>query len=231
MSNPLEKLIEKYQLEYDLLEKAINKCVAEWDFVGAESYRLPALHTRQQLRILKNLKNPNFRKIESLSGEIKRMQELDETEEPAIFLKMLKKRIPQRQAELKKLEGIPIPAHVDNDQLINALGQLAKGELESFEINFAEIEIQMHLAAEAGQLKFQLQSFSQPSVSTSEMASHYKKKLKRIGFATVDTTELLHINNFNELNSQYYLQLIARITFDVFGLNTLNTATLQLNAL
>ena len=66
MKKNIDILLAHLQKEHDYLETEMNLCIAEWDFLGAETYRKPLRLVKSRLEVAKSLKNPQHRIISRL---------------------------------------------------------------------------------------------------------------------------------------------------------------------
>ena len=227
MKTDLEILIEHVQSEYDYLKSSMDECIAEWDFDGAIAFREPVIYTRRKLNVLRCLENPNYNKINQLTGMISRMERslserkfekeyLDEQTRQRMdehYYESTKKRIKKTTEELEKLKTI-VPTHrIDGDKTLELLEGLERSEISEleFEIKADKIFLILRVNNDQGELKFR----SPETVKIEDyLATSTKSILGRLGFNT--ETFKKQIFNFNKLDKIKFLEELAIIYFEVF---------------
>ncbi len=135
----LQILIEGLQKEHDFLENEMNLCIKDWDFLGAEAFRIPLEYMRIKLATLKNLENPNYDEINSLQYRIERINTFESKDKilKSVYEPM-KSKIPEYEQELSKLENIKSRFHIDGEELIICFKKIIAGKLKRFEIEFSD---------------------------------------------------------------------------------------------
>ena len=137
MINELQILIEVLQSEHDYLENELKACINEWDFEGAEAFKKPLFYTREKLRILKNLDNPDYDKILDLRNKIERLKNYEtEDEFKKIVIQITKDKIPEYENELSNLENKERQFYYNSDELIICLERIINKEISELEFEF-----------------------------------------------------------------------------------------------
>jgi hypothetical protein len=218
MKSDLHILIEELQREHDYLEEELNTCLKEWDFKGAEAFKEPLFYTREKLRILKNLENPDFDSIVSLRGKIERLRDYEGTDEIAKFAtQRMKDRIPEYEKELLKLENNEKKIHDDSDELIICLEKVLAKKISQFDIAVEDEGIVFEISKKERILKIEIRRSDNYTLDYTTTKNGLTK-LKTMGFQINEMNAIKEIRDFQEKKILSLIELLSRIAFEVFRL-------------
>lgn len=193
MNLELLTLIDELQKEVDFLEKEMKRCAAEYDFVGAEAFRVPFFRTRSKLRVLKNLENPNYDQMLYLRSRIawNEKKTIDDSLS-STYLEMTKDLIAESKTELSKLEKIKIRNHIDTDELIKCIEKVLSSVISRFTLIFSKKNVEIIVFKEEVGLKIKL-SMTNDRALTNNLQFGGLQKLKRIGFEVFEQHAILKV--------------------------------------
>jgi len=229
MKTDLEILIEHLQSEYDYLKSSMDECIAEWDFDGAKAFREPVIFTRSKLNILKCLENPNFNKINQLSGMISRMEksltdrkfEMDYLDKQTgqrmeeHFNQSTKNRIIGYKTELEKLKSIEPKKRIDDDKILELLEGLEQNRISAVEFEIKKDKIFLLLTVNNEQCELEFRTPENVKIEH-YLVKSTKSILRKLGFNS--ETYKKQISNFSKLDKIKVLEELAIIYFEVFGI-------------
>lgn len=208
MKTNLEILIDELQAECDLLQEELNFCIYDSDFEGAHAFNKSLNYTRNQLRIARNIQNPNWAKIEHYKQGI---QQLEKLKEDTPFYKMMIKRLPEYQASLDELLAIqPKKYALEGEQIPASLEALLKGEIRKITLQMNDDNAEIHFKLTEKILNLQL-------VIHSKFADKNRRYaiLKNIGFEIQGDNMSIQIPYFDHSKISDVLEILARIIYDV----------------
>ena len=211
MKNVLQILNEHLHEEHDYLEREMRTCSDEWDFKGAETFLKPLMYTKEQLIILKNLQNPDYDRIEKLSQIIERHKSFMATSKDWRFV-FPEQHLSALQAELEVLSIRKTSFSLDGDEIIHALGRLLNVEIKQF-----RLILDKDTATSVG-VRLSGTTLELELITNLALKKQGKTALKQIGFKEEKTHNILKINNFNHSKILYCLEVLSRVTYDVFKL-------------
>ncbi len=221
MKPELQTLLESWQQELDFLQEQLQSSVAEGGFLAAEAYREALTHTREQLRVLQNLKNPNHDKIDSLRKHIDWMKNIAGPNQHHLIsehTKAYESQLTQLQAET--------PAPRPQTKRLNAcLEQLLSGHLHRFELEFEHEYLRFEFFKTDQGLRLNL-------VQTRGQALHLhtdaggRAELKNMGFELQETRAAIRLEPHP--TAEEVQQLLSRIIFGIFRLYGGKKAVLRL---
>lgn len=218
MKNEHQILIEELQREHDYLENELNTCIKEWDFEGAEAFKVPLFYTREKLQILKNLDNPDHDNIVELREKIERLKNHETKDEFLQFaIQRMKNKIPEYEKELSNLENKKRRFHYDSDELIICFEKIINKEIEEFEIEIEENGIAFEISIKESKLKIEIRGTDKHTLEykTTKMGLI---ELKKMGFLVMETNATIEIEEFEEKKILSVIELLSRIAYDVFRL-------------
>lgn len=220
MKSELQILIDELQKEHDLLEKEMNSCVKEMDYLGAEAYKTPFVYTKEKLRVLRHLENSNFDKINSLKHRIKHTKGITKEDfSSEIFIKRIKSRLPEYEKELKQLESIKNNFHQDKDELIICLEKIDSGELNSFDLEIEDGYICIKIFKENGGIKIVIQMKASRKEPLRRITTPQgRSELKKMSFDITEESANLWIDKFDKTKIPFVMEILSRIAYDVFRL-------------
>ena len=218
MKNALQLLIGELQKELDFYKQEMKVCIKEWDFINAEAYKEPIFKVQEQLRILKNLDNPEYDKIYSLRGKIEQIKNM-EVNNPILSHRMerAKAKIPVYKKELSELESKERKLYCDNDLLMESLEQVITNEIRQSKIEIDDADIAIKLLKKEKSLIIEIRNTGQYSLR-SNMSRRGIAEMKKMGFQINDQHAFREIREFQTRNIPQVIEFLARITFDVFRL-------------
>lgn len=218
MKNELQILIEELQREHDYLENELNACIKEWDFEGAKAFKEPLFYTREKLRILKNLDNPDYDKIVGLRGKIERIKNYEAKDEYSKFaIQRMKDKIPEYEKELSNLENKEKQFHYDSDELIICFERIMNKEIQEFELEVNNEGVVFKISEKNSNLKIEIRRVDKYSLdyTTTRMGLI---ELKRMGFLVAEKNAVKEIEEFEERKILPTIELLSRISYEVFRL-------------
>ncbi|MEM6963367.1 MAG: hypothetical protein AAF573_01295 [Bacteroidota bacterium] len=214
MKTDLQLVIDELQKEVTLLKKKINSCVSAMFFEEAEWYKQSLSRANQQLRKLQNLHNPNFNEIERINWSIegvkaKRDKYKDIPSRSKHYISELK-QLEERKSKLEQQLGNRF--RLDSEVIADYLEKIISDELRQFKIIFEKRRLVVQLEKEGTALKVQLKR----TEDYLYLDALDKSILKNMGFQLQDDHPAKSIPNFNEVHILPTLEMLARITFEVF---------------
>jgi hypothetical protein len=216
--NDLQILIQELQREHDYLENEMKSCIQEWDFKGAEAFSKPLIHTKDKLRILKNLDDPNYDKIMSLKARIERLNEFEIKDD---FLKLsidkMRARIPEYESELAELESSERKSHYDSDELIICLEKILSDEINQFRIENEEEGIAIIISKRDFGLRIEVKRTDKYSLEDS-VKRNGLTEFKRMGFEVNENNAIKEFEEFQKSEILQIIKILSRITYEVFRL-------------
>ncbi len=211
MKTNLEILIDELQAECDLLQEELNFCIYDSDFEGAHAFNKSLIYTRNQLRIAKNIQNPNWAKIEE---HRRRIQQLEKLKEDTRFYKMMIQRLPEYQASLDELLAIPAKKYaLEGEEIAASLEKLLMGEVTKVNLQISgnhDVEIRFKLNNKI--LYLQL-------ITNINFADKTRRSaiLKSIGFEIQQDNISMQILDFEQFRISDIIEILAQIIYDVLG--------------
>jgi len=227
MKNELQILIDELQKEHDYLKNEMDMCVHELDFLGAEAFKNPFLDTRDKLRVLKNLENANFDRIEQLKFRIENnTKRLEMTGLPEKWVARYKAEIPKLKEELLQLEQAKRTAHYDNDQLMMCLENIIANKIKAFQIEFEQSAIFIQISKQSSDLNIEIlrtdDNALDHSIGHSQLA-----KLKKLGFILNEKNAIKIIEELQKSDIHQIITVLSKVTFEILGLSENQTAVLK----
>ncbi len=239
MPTDLELLINQLQSELDSLKEAINQCTSEMDFEGAQAFKSPFIYTREKLRILKCLQNPNHDKISRLEHRISFLENMDIEkhfessfwkEEILERLKQSQKRrtleqIQKSKEELDVLNSQKPKPWIENDTIPILIEELNKGYHNKLEFELIEDKIFLALTQQGNAIQMKIESHADANIN------HYlikpaKKALRDLGFVENQYSKTISTNS--NIDQHKILEVLSIITLEVFRLNEALTINVRL---
>ena len=218
MKNELQILVEEIQREHDYLEKEMNTCIKESDFQGADAFHNSLIYTKQKLRILKNLENPNFDKINGLKRRIEYFKSIEvENELFKSSIERMKASIPALETELRSLEQTKPIFKNDSDELIIYLEKLLSGDLTFFELEIKENKLSIQINKNDNTLEIILSSLKNTQIKQ-HFIRYGVSELNNIGFTINESNAILRIEDFETSKIKEVIEILSRITFDILRL-------------
>lgn len=218
MINELQILIEVLQSEHDYLENELKACINEWDFEGAEAFKKPLFYTREKLRILKNLDNPDYDKILDLRNKIERLKNYEAKDEFTKFaIQITKDKIPEYENELSNLENKERQFYYNSDELIICLERIINKEISEFELEVNNEGVVFHISNWNSNLKIEIRWTDKSSLDykTGRMGI---TELKGMGFLVTEKNAVKKFENFEGDKILSIIELLSRVAYEVFGL-------------
>lgn len=213
MKTGLQLLIEVLQKEKDYLEQEIQTCIKEQDYLGANAFTGPLEYTSEKLQILKNLDNSNYDKIRTLKNDIRWLKEMARIDKYGF--KRWQERLTEHKANLFKLEKETKKFHIDNDELIIGLEKLLSKEILGLEFVLNE-KLIFSLSIKETTLKIEIKR--RDAHSLDDTATRLgQAELRIMGFQVNDKNAVKEIPDFQENKILPTIELLSRITYDVFG--------------
>lgn len=215
MKSDLQLLIEEFQREYDLLEFEMNKCIKDQDFLGAERFKKSFIYTKDKLRILKNLENPNRYKINSLKQRIEYLKkQLRKKEHSEFLLSVINRDLAKSENELLKLEATKLPLFYDKDELLACLEKMNKGELKKVELEIEEGYFIIEILKIDNDITLNLKAEKIRHWTSNQGMS----EMKKMGFSIAEEEANLKIDNFDKTKISFIMEILSRLVYDVLGL-------------
>ena len=214
MNSELKILIAALQQEHDFLENEIKNCIDDWDFKGAEAFKAPFFHTKEALRILKNVDDPYFEEIEYVKKKIDYLVAYSWEDEPLV--PFMGETISYKE-KLAYLENAKKPEHYDSDELIKCFERMVDGALAQFAIEIDEISVMITVSKVAGDLKMEIRQTNDYSFVD---ATGYRgiTRLKVMGFIVSEDHAVITITDFGVKKIQWMITLLSRMAYEVYGL-------------
>lgn len=223
MKTELELLIDHLQSEVDNLKSAMEECVADWDYGGAELFKNALIYKQSKLIALRRLQNPNYDKISSLSRMIRRMEK-PVTKDTSTFRNLNEKalenlierhnqtrlkRIEESKAKLEELKAINPIQRIDDDTILQLLEVLETDEVNQLKLELLKNELYLGIrfVDETATMKLS-------GKMEDYLVQPTRIILKQMGFDLESYTKI--INDFRKLDKLILLEEIAIITFEVF---------------
>lgn len=131
MKPEIDHLIELLEQEKALLQSKIDECLGEADYEGAAAYSNGLAMLNRKLQILHTFKDPNYEKKRWFKALLERTrQELEEND--TLYMKG---RYQREKQQLDDLEAIPIPPHLDSQQLDELIEDVTAGKITAFKLH------------------------------------------------------------------------------------------------
>ncbi len=211
-------MIETLESEINFLNQELQFCNETEDYKGADTYSQIRSRVRRKLRILKNLENPHFEQINLIEHKIIQLDKLKDRFPEANLqsLETLNLKISLLKKELENLNADK-PTFIDGDELIITLEKLINSEIDKFIFELKENEISLNFNNISKGLEIRifcktphgLKFYSGPSGVV---------KLKQMGFILSEGQWTKVFTSFTHKSILELLELLSRITFDVFHL-------------
>jgi predicted transcriptional regulator len=218
IKNELQILIEELEKEHDYLENELNACIKEWDFEGAETFKTSLIYTKEKLRILKNLDNPNYDQILRLKRTIeifKTYEAEDALSQSAILRRQ--ERISAYEKEISNLESKESRFHCDNDALIICLEKIINKEIKGFELEIDNGGVIFEVFKMDSNLKIEIRRTDNHSLgyTTTNVGL---AELKKMGFLATPENAVKQIEEFEATKILPTIELLSRVAYEVFSL-------------
>lgn len=229
MKTEYEILIKELQKECDHLNAEIMRCVESKDFLKADVIQRSLNRAENKMRVLKNLHNPSYDEIELLKLSIDRFKEIKATKDNTkAELALLNARISAYESTLSDMNNGKFKPDLDSDNLMTCFEQLVRGEIDQFYLEF-ENKNMLNLSLsnrdiifgffrkEQKTLLIEIRKKDHGPIIKSIMEPDLIE-LKKMGFVLTDSSATKEIIHFNQNKIASTIQLLARITFEVFKL-------------
>lgn len=217
MNSDLDQLIEELQKEKIYLEGELDQCMKEWDFIRARAFSIALSYTREKLKVLRNLENPNYDRILSLIRRIEDLKSLRQKEPDNPFIDHLISKLPLYEKELEDLLRQKKNRQVDTDVIIDCLEQITNEEIKRFCIQFDHEGIGIEIESYSTTLQLLLKRIDSQSLNYA-ITQGGMNELIKMGFQTTDEHAILFISDFGKNKIPSTLTLISRIIYDVLAL-------------
>ena len=233
MKSDLQILIDEVQKEHDFLEGEMNSCVRDLDFLGAEAFRKIFFLKKEELRMVKNLDNPNHGEIQNLKRILKKLSKPESEDE---FLKSLKKRwgakiqesknkdeilkslikrrkanIQEYESKLLKLESAVRKPYQDSEELMIGLEHIFSNKINRLEIIVEEEEVMILILKQKKSLMIEIKATDKHFWNRSKLAT-----LKRIGFEVNEENVFQKNKELEKTDIPQVLEILSRVFFEVF---------------
>lgn len=225
--NDLDILIAELQKEYDYLKGEMDRCIEDWDFVGAEKFKHPLVYTRRKLDTLKSVKNPNHKRIKQLEGAIEKYPKFmdkylkDENLSSGLknyYYKIIKTKLENSAKELLELKSIDIPSRCDSDNLHENIEQVISGAIKGLCLILNKESIQLIVENEKDNgLQITLEGSGKYKVDDYVFPTS-RKVLSNHGFKKYEEFYQQGLNR-ETISSDDILVMISVVIFEVFGLS------------
>lgn len=221
----IDEIIAFYQEEATNLQRLITLAVEEREFKMACYYEKPFRKVHRRLRLLKNLENPLYDKLE----ELERLKQLYERPLPAgieasyqDYIENNRKRIINQIALLKQQQS---EFHVDGQQFDDLIFSMADGSINKFRFYInTEFKLKIIYKIIDNSIVIAINRVKKlrkkDTLSKSDI-----KALKNIGLQKVDGSLLFfypldHFKNAIEIKT-----ITSRIIYEGIGLNKLSNSS------
>ena len=225
----LQILIDHLQNEVDYLKSEMDACISDWDFQGAEAFKNPLIYTQRKLEVLKCVKDPKYKKTSQLLRMISQLEKglnkrrfdhnlfTEETRKrmEKQLIKSILERIEKSKLEVEKLEAIPLHSSIDDDTILNLLDELNNDKLKRIEIELKQDKIYLDIIHKNNSVILRIFT-KNDKVIDHYLTSPSKSILYKLGFNNL--TYKKEIKDFKNENKFDILEVIAIITFEIFGL-------------
>jgi len=227
--NDLDILIQELEGRLEILNKQMPECIDEWDFDQAKSLKNPLILTRNQLHIVKNIKNPDNQEILKLKRRLKQIKKISEplytNLEGLVSEKILDnlkenyrnfrlKRIEKAEERLQELESKKPGYSIDNDIVLRLIDQLQKNEIGALEFKIEKRSIfYLKITNDSDEGNFQLSSKNDIEKAINQYSL---RVLKKVGYNL--ETYSRTITHFSSIDPLYILEELSILFFEVFEL-------------
>lgn len=214
MKTDLKILIDEFQKEIDFLEKQMNSCVEMMDFKGAQGYKKSLIYTKEKLQVLKNLENCHFDEINRLNRTIEYIKnKRHKYKNNELFWNGFIQKQKEFEERISKLERqSKNKFNLDSEELVNCLEKIVISELSQFKIVFKKTELSIRLQKEDASLKIELNR----KENRLYLRLADKSILKNMGFELQEHLAIKYIPSFQKSDIESTIEILARITFEVF---------------
>lgn len=215
MKYHLQLLIEALQQECDRLEAEMKVYIDLWEFSEAGVWKNAWLYTRDKLHILRQLENPHYEEILHLKNNIRDLkQKLDNQVMSDPSINKILDRIGRNYRKIDQLELQKKKPFIDGDVLLSFLDKLANWEIHDFDLEIEE-EYLIQVTRIENSLKIDLRLQDQKPLDYS-ISDQGIAVLKQMNFSLSVHSAWIIIQPFVHTKHLPILEMLARITFDVF---------------